>query len=819
MNKTAVKYLIAVIVIAGLFAVTTKGAFALGPYSTAQIDALLPTGTQTAVGWDSGYCRTNLQNNAAINDPFFPNLRDSINGNGPYKAVSYADLAWLSDVGKPNVQTPTPVNWGQKSIPLQINNASFLCATLVSPETWGPSPPLPKNPYSMDLYNQWWRWVLSSGNANDRPPNPVGSSNMRPARYDMRTLITGFTVTNRPGAFMSGGVGAVQALSRDNNSRYWFGNRVPVTYNDPTGIINKVTVTITMDYQQIMGYHAPPGVSGRVEVCAGKAPAIYPSSLAFGGCGVLSTSLTITFVPAASLSATSIVTPPQVSLGGVAKFTHYITKTGLANANYWWRLCGGYSAGKDLYPGAPCTGYSAAANSFSTVHNFLAADPSKAGMYYCERIVYAVTPGAGDVGTSQAACTQVITSVASCNVSVTPAIDPFTTFTVTVNGTNTANSTAPTDSVTLSIVPVPGNGTTWTYPATTRPTGAAYPVALAFGPLGPTGQTGQWTIQATYRHFGAVDVPCQISPGVWPILNVANEPYLQVYGGDVSAGTAVTDNGGSQQCSTNPNPLNQSGVYSWNNHSTDYSGAGSQYAVLALGQILDFASASGSSPPTGLSFANKGLLLSKLDPSQGLFGGYLGATTTACDFTSDVKVAPTVAPLTLNTTVVPKGASQVHYVKGADVFITGTGITYDTAGWISTTDIPYFKLVVTGGNIYIGPNVTQLDGIYVAEKAGGVGGTIFTCASGLGVPIVPTSFGTYFNQCHQKLTINGAFAAQQVRFLRSFGTLGQAKSGDAWQSNTAAEVFNYSPEVWLPRGGGLNLNPKYDAVTGLPPVL
>src|SRR5690606_32751320 len=55
---------------------------------------------------------------------------------------------------------------------------------------------------------------------------------------------------------------------------------------------------------------------------------------------------------------------------------------------------------------------------------------------------------------------------------------------------------------------------------------------------------------------------------------------------------------------------------------------------------------------------------------------------------------------------------KVLYVSG-DVVIN-SNIEYNTSPWGSVENIPNFTLVVDG-NIFINRNVTQLDGLYVAQ--------------------------------------------------------------------------------------------------------
>jgi hypothetical protein len=167
------------------------------------------------------------------------------------------------------------------------------------------------------------------------------------------------------------------------------------------------------------------------------------------------------------------------------------------------------------------------------------------------------------------------------------------------------------------------------------------------------------------------------------------------------------------------------------------------------------------------------------------------------------------------------GTTITQYVDG-DIYI-GSNVYYTNSSWGSTADIPSYKLIVQG-DIYIGPGVHQLDGIYAAlatyDDATGAytGGNIYTCASSLGNPVDPASAG-FYTTCRQQLVVNGAFVAKQIHLLRTSGSLGQS-TGDnpITGASSAAELFNYTPELWLPRGSnseGVN----YRSITGLPPVL
>lgn len=473
-------------------------------------------------------------------------------------------------------------------------------------------------------------------------------------------------------------------------------------------------------------------------------------------------------------------------------------------------------------PDGPTTGYIVAGSWTSGTSNgpgpLAITIPQSAVSPYSTQPVSLFVKDTGPSGTQQyqavaTANTQVPCATLGCgSMTVTPArLDPYMRFSIDTAVTNNVNQTP--SGATMKIAITPPSGASFTYASTQPATGTGSVSTATFSGIGPTGAAGVYTVTWTLQWTFGGRALSKTCTGTLPVVYL---PYLSIYGGDAAIGDSPSQSTGASACMSNQS----AGIYGWNNDTTTFSGAGSQYAVQALAQIEDFASGQGSSTsPTGLSFANSFFPpdANKVNPSQGLFGGFFGATTGDCDFTSDITTAPVTSPVTLGATMVGIGTQDVWYVKGANVYISGNIAYAGTGGWASVGDIPYFKLVVVGGNIYIGNNVTQLDGIYVAESDGSKGGAIYTCATGMGQPIdltTPTAYGI----CNNKLTINGAFVAAQVQFERTFGSVGQANLADSVTSNHAAEVFNYTPELWLPRSG---VKPKntFSAITGLPPVL
>jgi hypothetical protein len=312
--------------------------------------------------------------------------------------------------------------------------------------------------------------------------------------------------------------------------------------------------------------------------------------------------------------------------------------------------------------------------------------------------------------------------------------------------------------------------------------------------------------------------------GTETCIRIVAKPYLKVYGGDVAAGSGLET--APDTCTNNTNAA----ITSWNKRTPgNYAGAGVQYAGFALRAITDFATGRdnsvGLTTPSWLSFANT----AGVNNGTGLYGGTFGSVPCIRDYYSLRPASTSALPAnvsamttgiygstgatTLTGGTVNPGENITVYIDG-NVFIN-SNITY-TPNW-SYTNTPLFQLVVRG-NIYIGNGVTQLDGVYIAQRNGAAGGTIYTCATAAAAPTLTN--GAFYNSCNSKLTINGAFMANSVEFLRTRGSLSQGIVNEPSGSSNAGEVFNFNPSLWmvqpLQSGGGSD---NYDAITSLPPVL
>jgi hypothetical protein len=228
---------------------------------------------------------------------------------------------------------------------------------------------------------------------------------------------------------------------------------------------------------------------------------------------------------------------------------------------------------------------------------------------------------------------------------------------------------------------------------------------------------------------------------------------------------------------------------------------------------------------------NVGLTFANTSPPGYAYGGGFGATICPPNYWATRGDTPVTAvnngdvvggngKFYTDDDLTITGGSGVHgqkiiYVAG-DVYIAND-IRYNT-GYTSLGDIPRL-IIVASGDINIAPGVKQLDGLLVAN------GTISTCAGASG----PEDVNNLLNNCNNQLIINGGLLANKINFYRSLGSLRDSqKNDDGVTRNNAAEIINYTPEMYLAPligsvsgggGGGGDYNvPPYDAITSLPPI-
>ena len=304
-----------------------------------------------------------------------------------------------------------------------------------------------------------------------------------------------------------------------------------------------------------------------------------------------------------------------------------------------------------------------------------------------------------------------------------------------------------------------------------------------------------------------------------------DRPLVKVYHGGVSAGGRFGSGKTISTCrdddlSLGPEPA---AIYAHAEEGVD--GSSAEYSVQARGVIdafySGFKSGPAPMPPNRLTFANSA------DPWGGNFGGELrcmpnwwretdqlgdSLPDTSLDLSShansDIKrfYEPTGGLLSLGTGgTADLALKAVIYVKG-DLLIT-ENINNLNQGLSKLNQIKSIYLIVQG-NIFIEPNVTQIDAVLIAMPTDfnqATDGRIFTCyiqgvtnnpTVDLHDASAPTSGLAHAGQCIHQLTINGALVARQIR-------LGRVTSSDPSSpafindSYPVSEIINLLPEYYV----------------------
>lgn len=528
-----------------------------------------------------------------------------------------------------------------------------------------------------------------------------------------------------------------------------------------------------------------------------------------------------------------------------ATFSHSIKNIrGSTNANFNYQVKSYYDAGGSS-PGASSSWTNVTASGTNTgpysgsvsnlalnatnpnqlKYKYAFAGNAPVGAKYCQRIEYT-----DPFGPSTATTTSDYTCVtlferpaASCALTASPLniqIGESTTMRLVITLTavwwspsGTASFGNPPSAVTLTRSPNPWVGDAGTLSAAKTYNGSSI---------------GNYTITGSYTGTMSDHLP----PGgcTAGVYHVVARPYVKTYGGDVQAGFGPST-GGAISCSNS-----SARIDSWNNGTGgNYSGAGTQFGAQALDLIEGFVSAqenNAAQPPrgSGLSFANNA------NVGTDTYGGKFGNTQYCRNYSAnltesengDGNISITGSNATVLTQTVNNSEHKTVYVKGKNVYIANN-IVYAGSASYSLSDIPSFKLVVVGGNIYIKNTVTELAGMYIAQPSGSTGGKIYTCATGVNSPVLPTS-NSFYTDCKYPLTVYGSFVAKKINFLRTAGEVRTSASdatskglfpsnaGSATGTSNAAERFIYGPEEWLGQTGGGSTD-GYDAIVSLPPTL
>ncbi len=367
-------------------------------------------------------------------------------------------------------------------------------------------------------------------------------------------------------------------------------------------------------------------------------------------------------------------------------------------------------------------------------------------------------------------------------------------------------------------------------------------------------------------------------------VEVAAQPYIQSFRGDVIAGYGILNNTG--VCSTGSGNVVGSTV----NHpllattpslSNPVVGSGTQMSVLALGEVIGFrsgtthtgyndkpwsrifANSTSTAPPNTSPPAREATSINDVLISQRM-GGYYDSALCAENWSDDMPAGSTPAsdvnwsdvngierytsngapgdPVRLTADSTTDGTRKIFIDGNAIIGDPGLGANQEyeyTDSWTSVFDIPSV-IIVASGNIYIDPNVTYLDGIFVA------GGTIFTCTPTAGAlpsdtdeisaAPSPSAYRTGGDCYDNSLTIQGALVSNNIRLWRTGGSVDKR-----WNSSTSsvvdstgtqgydkgltqAETVRLTPELFIsPRFGESPTNgdegqKQLDSLISLPPI-
>jgi len=456
-------------------------------------------------------------------------------------------------------------------------------------------------------------------------------------------------------------------------------------------------------------------------------------------------------------------------------------------------------------------------------------------------VLYAIKKDCGNPVGHLQGLTSIVGTPSCGGYTITPGlIDPQTAYNIkasVVYNSSAAATLVRTSPGTKFYLKVSGPGVNYNNASVTPITQSGSSLKISVN-MGPTGNTGtyivSWGLTGPYGSAncgGNGTIPGPGGPLNPPAtFGVADQPYFDVTGGDVAAGSGMS--AGGVDCAVVADT--KAGIVSWNRRAAGaYGGAGTKYAALALNHLQDFATGQGSGfAPSGLAFANT--VDGQINTGNGLFGGMFDSLPCVKDYygtkpasAKDISLLTDTVGLVGSfyssgpTNIVGnsniKAANRLTIYIDGDAYISGD-IKFSGA-YAKVADIPSVKIIVRG-NIYIAPGVTQLDGMYIAQPTTATSGdgNIYTCATNVGSPAlhpyqaVPLNGGLY-SACKTQLTVNGAFIANQVWLLRTAGSI----------SGLSAETFNFTPEVWLtaPYDSSVSgsSSGKYDAITSLPPVL
>jgi len=290
------------------------------------------------------------------------------------------------------------------------------------------------------------------------------------------------------------------------------------------------------------------------------------------------------------------------------------------------------------------------------------------------------------------------------------------------------------------------------------------------------------------------------------------KPYFKVYGGDIVVGKPFVQNGQCSATKTNA-PVTA-------NYFSDGRGAGAQFAISAINKIDANSSMLRLRPsapppktPIDLSFGNyENSNKVSIGSAWKDLGAFQGCIADYIEYYNNNKAGFKTLSNTFS-----KDSNKNLYYRDGDLSIT-ENINPVSTEWSKIEDIKT-NVVIVKGDINIDPDVTELNGIFIAlPRDDGTGGTINTCKV--------SNDSQQFAECNQKLTVFGSFIANDVELRRIKGAKLTATTNEQANSNNIAEVFQYVPELYISGSNSFTSDQTeqkipdgYDSVISLPPFL
>lgn len=379
-----------------------------------------------------------------------------------------------------------------------------------------------------------------------------------------------------------------------------------------------------------------------------------------------------------------------------------------------------------------------------------------------------------------------------------------------------------------------------------------YPIAT--GTVNVNGSVTIWTIDGIGGPGFTVTDTCTED------AIVGNWSYLRSYGGDIWTGAQYSTTG---SCSSTTGTIDTFAEETATG-SGQYRGSSAQFSVTSLlnvatgGFSRGFFSANNrhgapeTTPPRGLTRANN-VAAQRYGGGYGFaqcMTDYYGTTSGVANpatlplYTAPIfpnqgivrRRLPANSTIATGNLIVPIGTQMAIYVDG-DLYINGNIVNVTAAPPAALDQIPFLALIVRG-NIFIDNDVRRLDGLYIAQVTPtNTKGKIFTCSPGLNAVYTAAQLfancgGNAAGGVSGQLVFNGAVVADRIHFLRTFGSLRQSVFNDlpvdftSGAGTAAAEVFNYTPEMYLAPSPLVRTNStgnttgvgQYDAITSMPPA-